>query len=187
MIMGLDRPDAGQARIGGKSYGNLRWPLRQVGALPEAKAFHPGCTARAHLTALAASNAIGRLRVEEMLAITGIEKAADRRAAPRSPPRPGVRSCSPRRRRCSGPSRWRRGDLRLRGVLRRPGNAAGPGPARHARPARRAARGADGRRLPGAGRGHRPGHHVTYANEDTGINIYTGGNNALGGRQRQLR
>ena len=37
MIMGLDRPDAGQARIGGKSYGNLRWPLREVGALLEAR------------------------------------------------------------------------------------------------------------------------------------------------------
>src|ERR1035441_4626792 len=50
------------------------------------------------------------------------------------------------------------GDLRLRGVLRRPGNAEGPGPARHARPARRAARGGDGRRLPGADRAHQPGH-----------------------------
>jgi pimeloyl-ACP methyl ester carboxylesterase len=65
MIMGLDRPDAGQARIGGKSHGDLRWPLREVGALLEAKAFHPGRTARAHLTALAASNAIGRRRVEK--------------------------------------------------------------------------------------------------------------------------
>jgi ABC-2 type transport system ATP-binding protein len=80
MIMGLDLPDAGQVRIGGKSYGALRWPLREVGALLEAKAFHPGRTARAHLAALAASNAIGRRRVEEVLSITGIENAADRRA-----------------------------------------------------------------------------------------------------------
>jgi ABC-2 type transport system ATP-binding protein len=80
MIMGLDRLDAGQARIGGKCYGELRWPLREVGALLEAQAFHPGRTARAHLTALAASNAISRPRVEEVLASTGIEKAADRRA-----------------------------------------------------------------------------------------------------------
>ena len=83
MIMGLDRPDAGQVRIGRSSYGDLRWPLREVGALLEAsgsKAFHPGRTARAHLTALAASNAIGPARVEEVLALTGIEKAADRRA-----------------------------------------------------------------------------------------------------------
>jgi ABC-2 type transport system ATP-binding protein len=80
MIMGLDRPDAGQARIGGKAYGDLRWPLREVGALLEAKAFHPGRTARAHLAALAASNGIGQRRVEEVLAVTGIGKAADRRA-----------------------------------------------------------------------------------------------------------
>jgi ABC-2 type transport system ATP-binding protein len=80
MIMGLDRPDAGQARIGGKRYGDLRWPLCEVGALLEAKAFHPGRTARAHLSALAASNAIGSRRVEEVLAITGIEKVADRHA-----------------------------------------------------------------------------------------------------------
>ena len=80
MIMGLDQPDAGRVTIGGKRYGELRWPLREVGALLEAKAFHPGRTARAHLTALAAGNAIGRARVEEVLAITGIERAADRRA-----------------------------------------------------------------------------------------------------------
>jgi ABC-2 type transport system ATP-binding protein len=80
MIMGLDRPDEGRVTIGGRPYGELRWPLREVGALLEAKAFHPGRTARAHLTALAASNAISRRRVEEVLAITGIGKAADRRA-----------------------------------------------------------------------------------------------------------
>jgi ABC-2 type transport system ATP-binding protein len=80
MIMGLDRPDAGQVKICGKGYGELRWPLREVGALLETRAFHPGRTARAHLAALAASNGIGRRRVEEVLAITGIGKAADRRA-----------------------------------------------------------------------------------------------------------
>jgi ABC-2 type transport system ATP-binding protein len=80
MIMGLDRPDAGQVTIGGKRYGDLRWPLREVGSLLEAKAFHPGRTARAHLTALAASNAIPAQRVEEVLAITGITQAAGRRA-----------------------------------------------------------------------------------------------------------
>jgi ABC-2 type transport system ATP-binding protein len=80
MIMGLDRPDAGQVTIGGRNYGDLRWPLREVGALLEAKAFHPGRTARAHLAALAASNAIGARRVDEVLALTGLDKAADRRA-----------------------------------------------------------------------------------------------------------
>jgi ABC-2 type transport system ATP-binding protein len=80
MMLGLDRPDAGTARINGQRYHDLRWPLREVGALLEAKAFHPGRTARSHLTALAASNDIPRQRVDEVLAITGMEKAAGRRA-----------------------------------------------------------------------------------------------------------
>jgi ABC-2 type transport system ATP-binding protein len=80
MILGLDRPDAGQVKIGGKQYADLRWPLREVGALLEAKAFHPGRTARAHLAALAASNRIPAQRVDEVLAVTGMTQAAGRRA-----------------------------------------------------------------------------------------------------------
>jgi ABC-2 type transport system ATP-binding protein len=80
MILGLDRPDAGTARVNGQSYYQLRWPLREVGALLEAKAFHPGRSARAHLTALAVSNGIPRRRVNDVLEITGMGQAADRRA-----------------------------------------------------------------------------------------------------------
>jgi ABC-2 type transport system ATP-binding protein len=80
LILGLDRCDAGQVTIGGCRYGNLRWPLREVGALLEAKAFHPGRSARNHLTALAASNAIPRTRVDEVLDIVGLTSAAGRRA-----------------------------------------------------------------------------------------------------------
>jgi ABC-2 type transport system ATP-binding protein len=80
LILGLDRADAGQARIGGRPYRDLRWPLREVGALLEARAFHPGRPARAHLAALAAGNAIGRARVEEVLALTGLEQVAGKRA-----------------------------------------------------------------------------------------------------------
>jgi ABC-2 type transport system ATP-binding protein len=54
--------------------------LREVGALLEAKAFHPGRSARAHLAALAASNGIRRSRVDEVLAIVGLDGAARRRA-----------------------------------------------------------------------------------------------------------
>jgi len=80
MILGLDRPDAGTARVNGKNYHDLRWPLREVGALLEAKAFHPGRSARAHLIALAAGNAIPRQRVDDVLEMTGLGQAADRRA-----------------------------------------------------------------------------------------------------------
>ncbi len=80
MMIGLDRPDAGTVRINGKNYHDLHSPLREVGVLLEAKAFHPGRTARSHLTALAASNGIPRCRVNDVLEITGMEKAASRRA-----------------------------------------------------------------------------------------------------------
>ena len=76
MLIGLDRFDGGDARIGGRPYSGLGWPLREVGALLEAKSFQPGRSARAHLTALAASNGIPRRRVEEVLAIVGLEQAA---------------------------------------------------------------------------------------------------------------
>jgi ABC-2 type transport system ATP-binding protein len=79
MILGLDAPDAGAVRIGGRRYRDLAWPLREVGAVLEANAFHPGRSARAHLLGLAASNAIGRSRVEEMLGIVGLTDVAGRR------------------------------------------------------------------------------------------------------------
>jgi ABC-2 type transport system ATP-binding protein len=80
VIMGQDMPDAGRATIGGRPYASLRWPLREVGAVLDAKAFHPGRSARAHLTALAASNAIPRRRVGEVLAQVGLAGVAARRA-----------------------------------------------------------------------------------------------------------
>jgi ABC-2 type transport system ATP-binding protein len=80
LILGLDAPDAGGARIGGRRFRDLRWPLRQAGALLEARAFHPGRSARAHLAALAASNDIPRRRVDEVLGLVGLAGAAGRRA-----------------------------------------------------------------------------------------------------------
>jgi ABC-2 type transport system ATP-binding protein len=80
LILGLDRADAGQARVGGRAYRDLRWPLREVGSMLEARSFHPGRPARAHLAALAASNAIPRARVDEVLGMVGLESAARRRA-----------------------------------------------------------------------------------------------------------
>lgn len=80
LIMGLDRPDSGRATIGGLGYRDLRWPLRSVGAVLEARAFHPGRTAYAHLAALAASNRIPRRRAEEVLGQVGLADVAGRRA-----------------------------------------------------------------------------------------------------------
>src|ERR671933_2814826 len=68
LILGLDAPTAGTVTVGGVPYRRMRRPLHQVGATLEAGAVHPGRSARAHLTALARSNAISRRRVDEVLA-----------------------------------------------------------------------------------------------------------------------
>jgi len=80
LIMGLDYPDRGAVTIGGQPYRRLRWPLSEVGALLEAKAFHPGRTARSHLLALAAAGGIGRSRVGEVIQMVGLESVAGKRA-----------------------------------------------------------------------------------------------------------
>jgi ABC-2 type transport system ATP-binding protein len=80
LILGLDRADAGQARIGGRRYRDLGWPLREAGALLDARAWHPGRSARSHLAALAASNGIGRRRVDEVLSLVGLGEVAGQRA-----------------------------------------------------------------------------------------------------------
>jgi ABC-2 type transport system ATP-binding protein len=80
MIMGLDHPDAGRTTVNGVTYGNLGWPLREVGALLEAKAIHPGRSARNHLLALAQTNDIPRSRVDEVLEVVGLTNVAHKRA-----------------------------------------------------------------------------------------------------------
>ncbi|MDL4821735.1 ATP-binding cassette domain-containing protein [Actinomadura opuntiae] len=80
MIVGLDRPSAGAALVAGRRYGEFRHPLREVGALLEARAVHPGRSARRHLLAMARSNGIAAGRVEEVLGLVGLEAVAGRRA-----------------------------------------------------------------------------------------------------------
>ncbi|HTU36398.1 MAG TPA: ATP-binding cassette domain-containing protein [Acidimicrobiales bacterium] len=80
MMVGLDVPDAGSATVNGSPYAELRWPLREVGALLDAKAFHPGRTARNHLRWLAETNDIDVRRVDEVLDLVGLTSVAHRRA-----------------------------------------------------------------------------------------------------------
>ena len=79
LVLGLDRPDAGIATIGGTRYADLAEPMRRVGALLEARALHPGRTARNHLRYLAYSQGIAPARVEEMLELVGLADVADKR------------------------------------------------------------------------------------------------------------
>jgi len=80
LILGLDRPDSGDARINGKRYRDLADPLRTVGALLEAKAVHPGRSARNHLLFLAQTQGLPASRVEEVLALVGLQDVAGKRA-----------------------------------------------------------------------------------------------------------
>jgi ABC-2 type transport system ATP-binding protein len=80
MIIGLDRPNSGRVTVGGRPYREHPAPLRAVGALLEAKSVHKGRTARVHLLALAQTQGIPPSRVDEVLAMVGLEPVADRRA-----------------------------------------------------------------------------------------------------------
>ncbi len=80
LILGLDAPTRGSVNIDGRTYRDLPAPMREVGALLDAKAVHGGRTARAHLLGLAQSNGIPASRVDEVLRLVGLEAVAKRRA-----------------------------------------------------------------------------------------------------------
>ncbi|TDC79000.1 ATP-binding cassette domain-containing protein [Actinomadura sp. 7K507] len=80
MIMGLDRPDAGTALVGGKPYRSLRTPLCRLGAMLDASAVHPARRARDHLKWLAHANGLPGRRVDEVIELAGLASAARRRA-----------------------------------------------------------------------------------------------------------
>jgi ABC-2 type transport system ATP-binding protein len=80
MILGLDAPTRGSVTVGGRSYRDLPAPMREVGALLDAKAVHGGRRARDHLLCLARSNGIPGNRVDEVLRTVGLDSAAGRRA-----------------------------------------------------------------------------------------------------------
>jgi ABC-2 type transport system ATP-binding protein len=80
MVMGLDLPSAGVATVNGKRYHDVAWPLREVGALLEAKAIHPGRSARGHLQMLADTHRIPAIRIDEVLELVGLSDVAGKRA-----------------------------------------------------------------------------------------------------------
>ncbi|MFG2577426.1 ABC transporter ATP-binding protein [Streptomyces sp. NPDC048481] len=80
LLLGLDRPDAGEATVNGVPYRELARPLRVVGALLEARAVHTGRSAHDHLLCLAQTQGIGRRRVEEVIEQVGLASVARKRA-----------------------------------------------------------------------------------------------------------
>jgi ABC-2 type transport system ATP-binding protein len=79
LILGLDVPTSGHALVDGHRYTDLVRPLRKVGTLLDASAVHPSRTAFQHVLSIALSNGIKRQRVTEVLALTGVDKVANRR------------------------------------------------------------------------------------------------------------
>ncbi|MEV7288674.1 ABC transporter ATP-binding protein [Streptomyces sp. NPDC093252] len=80
MMLGLDRPTAGDVRIDGQHYDRLKDPLKAIGALLDAKAMHGGRSAFNHLLCLAQSNGIPRSRVTEVLDTVGLTAVARKKA-----------------------------------------------------------------------------------------------------------
>ncbi|MFV8395829.1 ABC transporter ATP-binding protein [Corynebacterium hindlerae] len=80
MILGLDSPTSGSAFINGQRYKDMKNPLREVGALLDAKAVHPNRSAANHLRWIAQSNGIPSSRVDEVLGLVGLTDVAGKRA-----------------------------------------------------------------------------------------------------------
>ncbi len=79
LILGLDRPTRGTTLVNGRPYASSRHPMREVGALLDAKDVHGGRNARNHLLALAQSNGISARRVDQVLELVGLQAVAKRR------------------------------------------------------------------------------------------------------------
>jgi ABC-2 type transport system ATP-binding protein len=79
LILGLDWPTSGTVTVNGKALRKLAWPMREVGALLDAKAVHGGRTAYNHLLCLAQTNNLPRHRVDEVLELVGLSEVAKKR------------------------------------------------------------------------------------------------------------
>ncbi|MGL3807476.1 ABC transporter ATP-binding protein [Paeniglutamicibacter sp. R2-26] len=79
MIVGLDRPTSGTVTVNGRKYAEHAAPLREVGALLEAKSVHKSRSARTHLRALAATHSIPNRRVDEVIELTGLGAVAKKK------------------------------------------------------------------------------------------------------------
>ena len=80
LILGLDRPTKGTVTVHGKNFGDLAQPMREVGALLDAKAVHGGRSAYNHLLCLAQTNNLPARRVGEVLDLVGLNEVARKRS-----------------------------------------------------------------------------------------------------------
>jgi len=80
LILGLDRPTSGSVTVNGKPFSQMAWPMREVGALLDAKAVHGGRSAYNHLLCLAQTNNLPAHRVNEVLELVGLHDVARKRS-----------------------------------------------------------------------------------------------------------
>jgi ABC-2 type transport system ATP-binding protein len=80
LILGLDRPSDGAVTVNGRPFRELASPMREVGALLDAKAVHGGRSAYNHLLCLAQASKLPKRRVDEVLALVGLSDVAGKRS-----------------------------------------------------------------------------------------------------------
>jgi ABC-2 type transport system ATP-binding protein len=80
LILGLDRPTKGTVTVHGRNFRDLAQPMREVGALLDAKAVHGGRSAYNHLLCLAQTNNLPARRVGEVLDLVGLNEVARKRS-----------------------------------------------------------------------------------------------------------
>ena len=78
LLLGLAEPTEGEALVFGRRYRELDDPIRKVGAVLESGDFDPGRSGRNHLRTLALATGIAYDRVEELLELVELRRAADR-------------------------------------------------------------------------------------------------------------
>jgi ABC-2 type transport system ATP-binding protein len=79
LLLGLAEPTSGEAFVFGRRYRELEQPVRHVGAVLESSDYHPSRSGRDHLRALALAAELPPTRVEEVLELVELRKAAGRR------------------------------------------------------------------------------------------------------------
>src|SRR5690242_4173733 len=80
LILGLDHPTGGSVSVNGREFSHSANPMREVGALLDAKAMHGGRSAYNHLLCLAQTNGLPRRRVGEVLDLVGLTEVAGKRS-----------------------------------------------------------------------------------------------------------
>lgn len=79
ILLGLAAPTTGTAKILGRRYSELRDPARTVGVLLDPAVYHPRRSARDHLRVIAAAASVADNRVNEVLEIVELSRAATKR------------------------------------------------------------------------------------------------------------